>query len=52
MGGVATLVDERDKNSFVKVSEGENEDEFIITRHSNFLMPLNVINIFWKELRG
>ena len=48
-GGVATLVDDKDKHSFVKVSEGENEDEFIITRHSNFLMLLNVINIYGEQ---
>ena len=27
MGGVATLVDAKNKDSFVKISEGENNDE-------------------------
>ena len=46
MGGVATLVSENDKDHFVKLSEGENDDEYLITRHSNFLMPLNIINVY------
>ena len=49
MGGVATFVDEKDKNTFVKLAEGENDDEFLITRHSNFLMPLNIINIYGEQ---
>ena len=45
MGGVTTLVSDEDKDYFVKVSEGDNDDEYLITRHSNFMMPLNIINV-------
>ena len=49
MGGVATFVNAIDKDSFVKLSEGENNDEFLITRHSNFLLPLNIVNIYGEQ---
>ena len=49
MGGVATFVNEKDKDSFVKLAEGENDDEFLITRHSNFLLPLNIINVYGEQ---
>ena len=43
MGGVATSVIDDDVPSVLKVSEGE---EFIITRHSQFQKPINIINIY------
>ena len=49
MGGVATFVSSIDKNSFVKLSQGENDDEYLVTRHSNFLMPLNTINVYGEQ---
>ena len=36
MGGVATLVKNENKNDFIKVSEGANSDEFLVTRHNSF----------------
>ena len=33
MGGVATLVSDEDKDYFVKLSEGDNDDEYLIPRH-------------------
>ena len=33
MGGAATFVVEKDNNTFVKIAEGDNDNEFLITRH-------------------
>ena len=35
-----------EKEYVVKTKEGSNDDEFMITRHCNFLNPINVINIY------
>ena len=34
------------KNHAVAAGEGENDDEFLITRHSQFQTPINVINVY------
>ena len=47
MGGVATCVPENDANQVTKVSEGSDQNEFVITRHSMFQRPINVINTYW-----
>ena len=49
MGGVATLVKFEDKDNFVKLSEGCLDDEYLITRHTNFMQPLNIINIYGEQ---
>ena len=49
MGGVATLVKMKDKDKFVKIAEGENNDEYLVTRHSNFIKPLNIINVYGEQ---
>ena len=46
MGGVATLVAEEDADKVLKVSEGKEGNEYIVTRHSQFVVPINVINIY------
>ena len=49
MGGIATAV-RKDENQFcLKVDEGENNDEYIITRHCQFLKPINVINLYGEQ---
>ena len=49
MGGVATLISEEIKDSVVKVKEGIENDEYLIKRHTNFLRPLNIINIYGEQ---
>ena len=49
MGGVATFVDRKYKDNFVKISEGEHNDEYLVTRHSNFKYPLNIINVYGEQ---
>ena len=46
MGGVATAVQNHLKPHMVKVKEGEEEDEFLITRLSHINPPLNIVNIY------
>ena len=44
MGGISTLVKSKDKDNFLKISEGNQNDEFLVTHHLNFCEPLNVVN--------
>ena len=46
MGGVATCVADEDAETVLKLSEGHDGNEYIITRHSKFLKPINVINYY------
>ena len=46
MGGISTSVRNDEKDYVVKTTEGNKADEFLITRHANFLKPINVINIY------
>ena len=46
MGGVATLIKSEDAESSLKVMNGVDGNEFLITRHSQFKVPINIINIY------
>ena len=46
MGGVATAVANNLKQHWSKVSEGENDDEFLITRLDHVYPPIIVINVY------
>ena len=46
MGGVATYVLDKDAGQTLKVSEGTEGNEYIITRHNQFKNPINVINVY------
>ena len=48
MGGVATCVREADAPETVKVSEGKSE-EYLVTRHGQFIPALNVINLYGSQ---
>ena len=48
-GGVCTLVKDKDKDNVLKVSEGQDDQEFIVTRHSQFLIPINIINVYGEQ---
>ena len=45
-GGVATSVSQEDSNHELKVKDGPDNDEYIITRHSQFIVPINIINVY------
>ena len=46
MGGVATLVKKSEIEDFIKVGEGADLDEYLVTRHSQFLIPINIVNVY------
>ena len=45
-GGVATSVSQEDSNHTLKVKDGPENDEYIITRHSQFNVPINIVNVY------
>ena len=48
-GGVATSVSQDDSNHALKVKDGPNNDEYIISRHSQFLVLINIVNVYYGE---
>ena len=46
MGGVATCIDNKEAYNALKVTEGANDDEYIVTRHSQFITPINILNVY------
>ena len=49
MGGISTSVKNNDAMHTLKVKEGDNEDEFLVTRHSQFVTAINLINIYGEQ---
>ena len=49
MGGVATLVKESDLKDTLKVSEGSGDNEYLVTRHSQFSIPVNIIVVYGEQ---
>ena len=49
MGGISTSVTNKDAKDTLKVAEGANDDEFLITRHSQFVTPINCVNIYGEQ---
>ena len=45
-GGIASCVKANDMVNTLKVGEGENDHEMLVTRHSQFVRAINVINIY------
>merc|ERR1711954_38182 len=48
-GGIATLVVDSDFSDCLKVSEGKDINEFIVTRHSEFNIPINIIHVYGQQ---
>ena len=46
MGGVATCIDNKEASIVLKVAEGANDDEYVITRHGQFRTPINIVNVY------
>ena len=46
MGGVATLVSNEVKSQALKVTEGEEKDEFLLTRLGHVVPAVNVLNVY------
>ena len=45
-GGVATAIISADAKYALKVKEGIEGDEFLVTKHTQFAVPINVINVY------
>ena len=45
-GGVATAIIQDDAKHSLKVKEGIEGDEYLITKHSQFAVPINVVNVY------
>ena len=43
-GGIATCVRENERLHTLKLTEGDDDLEMIVTRHSQFQTPINIIN--------
>ena len=48
-GGVATVVKDNLKNNTIKVDEGRDGDEYIITRYDHVKPAMNIVNIYGKQ---
>ena len=48
-GGIATSVIESNTKDCLKVAEGKGSNEYLITRHSEFSTPINVINVYGEQ---
>ena len=49
MGGISTSVANKDTMHTLKVKEGAEDDEFLITRHSQFVVPVNIVNVYGEQ---
>ena len=47
-GGIVTFVRNSDTSQCLKVFEGINDLEMVITRHAQFEIPINILNIYGK----
>ena len=50
-GGVASYIRNKDASNALKMTEGTNENEFIVTRHGQFFPAINVINFYGSQER-
>ena len=46
---MASCVRNKNTADTLKVSEGENDEEYLITRHSQFNIPINIMNIYGEQ---
>ena len=48
-GGVATIIANHLKHNTMKVSEGKDDDEYIVTRFDHTVPPINIVNIYGTQ---
>ena len=48
-GGVSTVIANHLKHSALKVKEGEDDDEYIITGFDNTIPALNIVNVYGSQ---
>ena len=47
-GGIATYIEQNENKSALEVFKGDKGLEMLITRHGQFQVPINVINLYGK----
>ena len=47
--GISTSVSQRDSNYTLKVKDGPENDEYVITRHSQFSPPISIVNVYGEQ---
>ena len=50
-GGIATSVKVTDSAYTMKIKEGSQDNEMLVTRHDKFATPINIINVY-GEVEG
>ena len=48
-GGISTSVTNSESTFCVRVEEGIDDNEYILTRHSQFEPPINILNIYGQQ---
>ena len=48
-GGIATSIKTEDAPNCIRIDEGREDNEFLVTRHSQFVIPINVINWYGQQ---
>ena len=48
-GGVSTIIANHLKHNTMKVTEGKEEDEYIVTRFDNTMPPINIFNVYGQQ---
>jgi hypothetical protein len=46
MGGVSVSVKSEDAQNSLKICEGEGDNEYIVTRHSQLYPAINIVNVY------
>ena len=46
MGGVSVSIKEEETKNSLKISEGKDDNEYIITRHGKFYPAINIVNVY------
>ena len=49
MGGVSFSGKSCEYKDTVKIKEGQDNDEYLITRHSQFQTPINIISLYGEQ---
>ena len=48
-GGISTSIRCNESSECIRVEEGKEENEYILTRHSQFKRPINILNLYGQQ---
>ena len=49
MGGISTSIKSNEAKNTVAMKFGEKDQELIVTRHSQFSKPINILNLYGEQ---